>query len=504
MRILNEQQYVMAIDEGTTSTRAIIFDHQGNKVAMSQREFPQYFPQPGWVEHDAMEIWDAVQSVISDVMIKSQIPPYKIASIGITNQRETTVIWDRHTGKPIYHAIVWQSKQTSEIAEQLIKDGYKDMIHQKTGLVIDSYFAATKIKWILDRVPGARQKAANGDLLFGTIDTWLLWNLSGRRVHATDVTNASRTMLFNIHDLKWDQDILKLLDIPEAMLPEVKPSSAIYGYTGDYHFFGVQIPIAGIAGDQQAALFGQAAYDKGSVKNTYGTGAFIVMNTGLEPTLSDNGLLTTIAYGIDGKTYYALEGSIFVAGSAVQWLRDGLQLFKHASESEQMAVGAKTTGGVYVVPSFTGLGAPYWDQEVRGAMFGLTRGTNRGHIVRATLESIAYQTRDVVDTMVKDTNLPLKALTVNGGASRNNFMMQFQSDILQTPIKRAAMEETTALGAAFLAGLAVDFWHDQDEVKKLSKIGDEFAPQMKAEKAETLYVGWQQAIKAAQFFSHGK
>ena len=490
----------MAIDQGTTSSRAIIFDHDGNKVAISQQEFPQYFPQPGWVEHDPLEIWDSVQSVISNVMIKSQIKPYKIAAIGITNQRETTVIWDRHTGKPIYNAIVWQSKQTSDIAEQLIKDGYKEMIHQKTGLVIDSYFAATKIKWILDHVPGAREKAAKGDLMFGTIDTWLLWNLSGRRVHATDVTNASRTMLFNIHTLDWDQDILDLLDIPQSLLPVVKPSSAIYGYTGDYHFYGVQIPIAGIAGDQQAALFGQAAYDKGSIKNTYGTGAFIVMNTGLEPTLSDNGLLTTIAYGLDGQTHYAREGSIFVAGSAVQWLRDGLKMFNKASESEQMAVDAKTTGGVYVVPAFTGLGAPYWDQEVRGAMFGLTRGTERGHIIRATLEAIAYQTKDVVDTMVKDTQLPLTALTVNGGASRNNFMMQFQADILQTPIKRAAMEETTALGAAFLAGLAVDFWEDQDELRKLSRIGDQFDPQMDPQEAADLYRGWQRAIAAAQFY----
>ena len=490
----------MAIDQGTTSSRAIIFDHDGNKVAISQQEFPQYFPQPGWVEHDPLEIWDSVQSVISNVMIKSQIKPYKIAAIGITNQRETTVIWDRHTGKPIYNAIVWQSKQTSDIAEQLIKDGYKDMIHKKTGLVIDSYFAATKIKWILDHVPGAREKAAKGDLMFGTIDTWLLWKLSGRRVHATDVTNASRTMLFNIHTLEWDQDILDLLEIPQSLLPVVKPSSAIYGYTGDYHFYGVQIPIAGIAGDQQAALFGQAAYDKGSIKNTYGTGAFIVMNTGLKPTLSDNGLLTTIAYGLDGQTHYALEGSIFVAGSAVQWLRDGLKMFNKASESEQMAVDAKTTGGVYVVPAFTGLGAPYWDQEVRGAMFGLTRGTERGHIIRATLEAIAYQTKDVVDTMVKDTQLPLTALTVNGGASRNNFMMQFQADILQTPIKRAAMEETTALGAAFLAGLAVDFWEDQDELRKLSRIGDQFDPQMDLQEATDLYRGWQRAIAAAQFY----
>lgn len=494
----------MAIDQGTTSSRAIVFDHEGTKVAISQQEFPQYFPKPGWVEHDPLEIWDSVQSVISNVMIKSQIKPYKIAAIGITNQRETTVIWDRHTGKPIYNAIVWQSKQTSAIAEQLIKDGYKEMVHKKTGLVIDSYFAATKIKWILDHVPGARQKAADGDLMFGTIDTWLLWNLSGHRVHATDVTNASRTMLFNIHTLDWDQDILDLLDIPRSILPEVKPSSAIYGYTGDYHFYGVQIPIAGIAGDQQAALFGQAAYDKGSIKNTYGTGAFIVMNTGLKPTLSDNGLLTTIAYGLNGQIHYALEGSIFVAGSAVQWLRDGLKMFDKASESEQMAVNAKTTGGVYVVPAFTGLGAPYWDQEVRGAMFGLTRGTDRGNIIRATLEAIAYQTKDVVDTMVKDTQLPLQALTVNGGASRNNFMMQFQADILQTPIKRAAMEETTAVGAAFLAGLAVDFWEDQDELRKLSKIGDEFDPQMDKKVAADLYQGWQRAIAAAQFYGKDK
>lgn len=501
---MSEQQYIMAIDQGTTSSRAIVFDHEGTKVAISQQEFPQYFPKPGWVEHDPLEIWDSVQSVISNVMIKSQIKPYKIAAIGITNQRETTVIWDRHTGKPIYNAIVWQSKQTSAIAEQLIKDGYKEMVHKKTGLVIDSYFAATKIKWILDHVPGARQKAADGDLMFGTIDTWLLWNLSGHRVHATDVTNASRTMLFNIHTLDWDQDILDLLDIPRSILPEVKPSSAIYGYTGDYHFYGVQIPIAGIAGDQQAALFGQAAYDKGSIKNTYGTGAFIVMNTGLKPTLSDNGLLTTIAYGLNGQIHYALEGSIFVAGSAVQWLRDGLKMFDKASESEQMAVNAKTTGGVYVVPAFTGLGAPYWDQEVRGAMFGLTRGTDRGNIIRATLEAIAYQTKDVVDTMVKDTQLPLQALTVNGGASRNNFMMQFQADILQTPIKRAAMEETTALGAAFLAGLAVDFWEDQDELRKLSKIGDEFDPQMDEKVAADLYRGWQRAIAAAQFYGKDK
>ncbi len=498
---MSDQQYVMAIDEGTTSTRAIIFNHDGQEVAIAQQEFHQYFPKPGWVEHGALEIWEAVQQVMSEVMIKAGIQPYKIASIGITNQRETTVIWDKHTGKPIHKAIVWQSKQTAPIAEQLAADGYTDMIHQKTGLVIDSYFSATKIKWLLDNVPGARQRAENGDLLFGTIDTWLLWNLTSHRVHATDVTNASRTMLFNIHDLDWDDDILRLLDIPRQMLPKVQPSSSIFGYTGDYHFYGVQIPIAGIAGDQQAALFGQAAFEKGSVKNTYGTGAFTVMNTGEKPILSNNGLLTTIAYGLDNKITYALEGSIFVAGSAVQWLRDGLQFFKSAIESEKMAVAAQTTGGVYVVPAFTGLGAPYWDQEVRGAMFGLTRGSNRNHIIRATLEAIAYQTKDVVDTMVADTGLPLKMLAVDGGASRNNFMMQFQADILQTPIVRAQIEETTALGASFLAGLAVDFWSSQDDLKKLSKLGTQFDPQMDSARADELYDGWQQAIRAAQLFS---
>ncbi len=498
------QQYVMSIDQGTTSSRAIIFDHQGQVVAKAQREFKQYFPEPGWVEHDATEIWEGVQQVVADVMIQSQIKPYKIASIGITNQRETTIIWDKNTGKPIYHAVVWQSKQTSEIADQLIADGYKDFIHEKTGLIIDSYFSATKIKWIMDHVPGSYERAQKGELLFGTIDTWLLWNLTGRKVHATDVTNASRTMLFNIHDMKWDSDILELLNIPVQMLPEVRSSSEIYGYTGDYHFYGVEIPISGIAGDQQAALFGQAAFEKGSVKNTYGTGAFIVMNTGNEPTISDNGLLTTIAYSLNGQVNYALEGSIFVAGSAIQWLRDGMQMVEHASDSEQAAVDAETTNGVYVVPAFTGLGAPYWDQDVRGAMFGLTRGTTKNQIIRATVESIAFQTKDVIDTMVQDTGLSLKALTVNGGASRNNFLMQFQADILQTKINRAKIEETTALGVAFLAGLAVGFWHDQAELKQLSAIGDEFNAQMDSQRAETIYTGWRSAISAAQYFSHPK
>ncbi|MFC6261428.1 glycerol kinase GlpK [Levilactobacillus fujinensis] len=497
---MNDQQYMMAIDEGTTSTRAILFDRHGQIAGQAQREFHQYFPQPGWVEHDANEIWNAVQSVISDALIDSDIQPYKVRGIGITNQRETTIIWDKKTGEPIYHAVVWQSKQTSEIADQLKADGYSEAIHEKTGLVIDSYFSATKIRWILDHVPGAQERAEQGELLFGTIDTWILWKLTGGRVHATDYTNASRTMLYNIHDLKWDHEILDWLNIPAALLPEVHSSSEIYGYTAGYTFSGVQVPIAGIAGDQQAALFGQTAFDKGMIKNTYGTGAFIVMNTGEEPTLSHNGLLTTIAYGLNNKVTYALEGSIFVAGSAVQWLRDGMRFFEHASESEKMAVDAQTTGDVYVVPAFTGLGAPYWNQETRGAVFGLTRGTTREQFVRATVEAIAYQTRDVVDTMTKETGLDLQSLSVDGGAANNNFLMQFQADILNTPIKRAAINETTALGAAYLAGLAVGFWPDMATIRQMHESRDEFIPQMDELKRQHCYAGWQAAIKATQAF----
>ena len=497
---MNDQQYMMAIDEGTTSTRAILFDRHGQIAGQAQREFHQYFPQPGWVEHDANEIWNAVQSVISDALIDSDVQPYKVRGIGITNQRETTIIWDKRTGEPIYHAVVWQSKQTSDLADQLKTDGYTDAIHDKTGLVVDSYFSATKIRWILDHVEGAQERAERGELLFGTIDTWILWKLTGGRVHATDYTNASRTMLYNIHELKWDDAILNWMNIPAAMLPEVRSSSEIYGYTAGYTFSGVQVPIAGIAGDQQAALFGQTAFDKGMVKNTYGTGAFIVMNTGEEPTLSHNGLLTTIAYGLNGKVTYALEGSIFVAGSAVQWLRDGMRFFEHAGESEKMAVDAKTTGNVYVVPAFTGLGAPYWNQETRGAVFGLTRGTTREQFVRATVEAIAYQTRDVVDTMTNETGLDIQSLSVDGGAANNNFLMQFQADILDTPIKRAAINETTALGAAYLAGLAVGFWPDMDAIRQMHALRDEFTPHMAADKREKCYKGWQAAIKATQAF----
>ncbi|MBW1605605.1 glycerol kinase GlpK [Lactobacillus sp. Sy-1] len=500
---MKNQQYIMSIDAGTTSVRAIIFDHHGHILQKAQREFKQYFPNSGWVEHDANEIWSAVQTVISDALISAEIPPYKIQGIGITNQRETTVIWDRHTGKPIYNAIVWQSKQTSQIADDLKAAGKTDMIHQKTGLVIDSYFSATKIKWILDNVAGARQKAENGDLYFGTIDTWLLWKLTSGHVHATDYTNASRTMLYNIHDLQWDSEILQLLDIPASMLPEVKPSSHNFGYTSNFTFSGVQVPITGIAGDQQAALFGQLALEPGMVKNTYGTGAFIVMNTGLEPTISDKGLLTTIAYGIDGQVHYALEGSIFVAGSAIQWLRDGMRIIQHASETEKMAEQAADSG-VYVVPAFTGLGAPYWNQNTRGAVFGLTRGTSREQFVRATLDSLAYQTKDVVNTMVSDTQLALKTLRVDGGAANNDYLMQFQADILDIPIERSAISETTALGVAYLAGLCVNYWHDIDEIKATVGQFADFEPAMSSATRDKCYAGWQRAVKAAQIFGDVK
>jgi len=494
--------YVLAIDEGTTSTRAIIFDHDGNKIADAQREFPQYFPQPGWVEHNANEIWNAVLSTIATAFISSGIQPKQIAGIGITNQRETTVIWDKETGLPIYNAIVWQSRQTNELAEKLKADGYSDMIHDKTGLLIDAYFSATKIRWILDQVPGAQERAEKGELLFGTIDTWLSWKLSGGAFHVTDYTNASRTMLFNIHDLKWDNDILKLLNIPKAMLPEVKGNSEVYGNTAAYHFYGSAVPISGMAGDQQSALFGQLALKPGMVKNTYGTGSFIVMNTGETPTMSTNNLLTTIGYSINGKVTYALEGSVFVAGSAIQWLRDAMQLVEHASDSEEAAVESTSADEVYVVPAFTGLGAPYWDGEARGAVFGLTRGTTRQDFIKATLQALAYQTRDVVDTMYKDTHIDIPALRVDGGAANNDYLMQFQADILGTPIERAKNLETTAMGAAFLAGLAVGFWKDVDELHNIFEIGKHFDPQMSEAKRDNLYEGWQQAVKATTMFKH--
>ncbi|WP_223896245.1 glycerol kinase GlpK [Lactobacillus huangpiensis] len=498
------KQYIMAIDEGTTSTRAMIIDHQGRKIASSQKEFPQYFPQPGWVEHKPEEIWHAVQTTIANAIINSGVRPGQIAAIGITNQRETTVIWDKKTGKPIYNAIVWQSRQTTDLAEKLKTDGYSELIHKKTGLIIDPYFSATKIRWILDHVAGAQEKAENGDLLFGTIDSWLLWNLTDGEVHVTDYTNASRTMLFNIHDLKWDDDILKLLNIPKVMLPEVKSNSEIYGYTKSYTFFGGKVPIAGIAGDQQAALFGQLALKKGMVKNTYGTGSFIVMNTGDQPTESDNNLLTTIAYGLNGRISYALEGSIFVSGSAIQWLRDSLKMIKTAADSEKAARQSKSENEVYVVPAFTGLGAPYWDSEARGSVFGITRGTNDKDFIKATLQSLAYQTRDVVDTMQVDSDIKIPTLRVDGGASNNDYLLQFQSDILGIKIERAKVLETTSMGVAFLAGLAVGYWQNVAELKDIFVVGKTFEPQMPESEKEHLYQGWKKAVKATQVFAHGE
>ncbi|WEV37581.1 glycerol kinase GlpK [Lactobacillus sp. ESL0677] len=496
------EKYILAIDEGTTSTRAIIMDHAGKKVIDSRKEFRQYFPKPGWVEHDANEIWNSVLSTIANSFINSGIKPEQIAGIGITNQRETTVIWDKKTGLPIYHAIVWQSRQTSELADQLIKDGYQDLIHEKTGLIPDAYFSATKIRWILDHVAGAQERAEKGELLFGTIDSWLVWKLTGGKVHVTDYSNASRTMLFNISKLDWDDDILKLLNIPRKMLPAVKSNSEIYGQTADYHFYGSQVPIAGMAGDQQAALFGQLAFEPGMIKNTYGTGAFTVMNTGEKPKFSANNLLTTIAYGINGKVNYALEGSIYVAGSAIQWLRDQMQIIDDAPQSEEAARNSTDHNEVFVVPAFTGLGAPYWDSNVRGSVFGLTRGTSRDDFTKATLQSLAYQSRDVIDTMRVDTGIPIPKLKVDGGAANNDYLMQFQADILGIEIERAANLETTALGAAFLAGLAIGFWKNVDEIKKIQKVGKTFKPQMSTAERDNLYSGWQSAVKAAQSFSY--
>ena len=495
-----EKNYVMAIDQGTTSSRAIIFDRNGKKIGSSQKEFPQYFPKSGWVEHNANEIWNSVQSVIAGAFIESGIRPEAIAGIGITNQRETTVVWDKTTGQPIANAIVWQSRQSSPIADQLKADGHTEMIHEKTGLVIDAYFSATKVRWLLDNIEGAQEKADNGELLFGTIDSWLVWKLTDGQVHVTDYSNASRTMLYNIHKLEWDQEILDLLNIPSSMLPEVKSNSEVYGHTRSYHFYGSEVPIAGMAGDQQAALFGQMAFEKGMIKNTYGTGAFIVMNTGEEPQLSDNDLLTTIGYGINGKVYYALEGSIFVAGSAIQWLRDSLRMIETSPQSEELAAKAKGDNEVYVVPAFTGLGAPYWDSDARGAVFGLTRGTTKEDFVRATLQAVAYQSKDVIDTMKKDSGIDIPLLKVDGGAAKNDLLMQFQADILDIDVQRAANLETTALGAAYLAGLAVGFWKDLDELKSMAEEGQMFTPEMPAEERDNLYEGWKQAVAATQTF----
>jgi len=493
------KKYILALDQGTTSSRAIIYDFEGQIVKIAQKEFTQIYPKAGWVEHDPMEIWGSQSGVVSEILAMTGITAEQIAAIGITNQRETTVVWERKTGKPVYNAIVWQCRRTSSICDELKARGLENYIRDNTGLVLDAYFSATKVKWILDNVEGARQQAKNGELLFGNIDTWLIWNLTRGKVHVTDYSNASRTMLYNIKDLKWDEKILKELGIPASMLPEVKPSSAVYGNT-DARIFGAEIPIAGDAGDQQAALFGQACYSPGMAKNTYGTGCFMLMLTGDKLVHSQNGLLTTIAWGINNKVEYALEGSIFIGGAAIQWLRDGLKIIYDAKDSEYFATKVEDSLGVYVVPAFVGLGAPYWDMYARGAIMGLTRGTTRNHIIRATLESIAYQTRDVLELMRNECGIDLCDLRVDGGACANNFLMQFQADILGVPVERPEIIETTAMGAAYLAGLAVGFWKDQSMIAERRKVNRRFRPGMDEDKKEKLYAGWKKAVKRAMLW----
>lgn len=492
--------YILSIDQGTTSTRAILFNRKGEIVGSSQKEFKQIYRYPGWVEHDAMEIWSSVVSVVTSLMAEINIGSRQIAAIGITNQRETTVIWDKKTGLPICNAIVWQSRQSDEICQTLKKSGLEPLFKQKTGLILDPYFSGTKIKWVLDNVKGAREKAEKGELLFGTIDTWLVWKLSNGTAHVTDYSNASRTLMYNISDLKWDDELLDLLTVPKSMLPEVRSSSEIYAQTNALSFFEKSIPISGIAGDQQAALFGQNCFESGMAKNTYGTGCFMLMNTGKKRVDSEKGLLTTLAWGLNGEVTYALEGSIFVAGSAVQWLRDGLRMFQKAALSEQYAARVESTDGVYVVPAFVGLGTPYWDSEARGAVFGLTRGTEKEHFVRATLESIAYQTKDVLLAMEEDSGIKISKLRVDGGASVNDFLMQFQSDLLNIEVERPKVSETTALGTAYLAGLAVGYWDSLDDIKNNWVLGKKYAPMLEEAKREKYYHGWKCAVKAAQMF----
>jgi glycerol kinase len=487
-------KYIMALDQGTTSSRCILFNKQGLIESVAQKEFTQYFPKAGWVEHDPMEIWATQLGVAKEAMAKVGAKAEDIAAIGITNQRETTVVWDKNTGKPVYNAIVWQCRRTAGYIDELKEEGYDKDLREKTGLIADAYFSGTKVKWILDNVEGAREEAEKGNLLFGNIDTWLIWNLTDRKVHVTDYSNASRTMLFNIHDVAWDKEILAKLNIPESMLPEPKPSSYLYGYT-DPRLLGGEIAIAGAAGDQQAALFGQTCFEPGTAKNTYGTGCFMLMNTGEKAVTSHNGLLTTIAWGIDGKVEYALEGSIFVAGATIQWLRDELRMIKASPDSEEYAEAVEDTNGVYLVPAFVGLGAPYWDQYARGTIVGLTRGTKKEHFIRAALESLAYQTNDVLKAMQEDSGIELAALKVDGGACANNFLMQFQSDILGVEVHRPEVIETTALGAAYLAGLAVGYWADKEEVAKNWAVSRKFMPAMNEEKREELLEGWHEAVK---------
>lgn len=493
-------KYVMALDAGTTSNRCILFNEKGEMCSVAQKEFTQYFPKPGLVEHDANEIWSTQLGVAVEAMTKIGATAADIAAIGITNQRETTIVWDKETGDPVYHAIVWQCRRTSEYCDSLKEKGLTDSFREKTGLVIDAYFSGTKLKWILDHVEGAREKAEAGQLLFGTVETWLIWKLTKGKVHVTDYSNASRTMLFNIQELKWDQDILKELNIPECMLPEAKPSSCVYG-EADSQFFGGPIPIGGAAGDQQAALFGQTCFTAGEAKNTYGTGCFLLMNTGETPVYSKNGLVTTIAWGLDGKVNYALEGSIFVAGAAVQWLRDEMRLIDSSPDSEYMAKKVKDTNGCYVVPAFTGLGAPHWDQYARGTIVGLTRGVNKYHIIRATLESLAYQVNDVISAMQADSGITLSALKVDGGACANNFLMQFQADIIKAPVNRPMCVETTAMGAAYLAGLAVGYWENKEAVVKNWQIDQVFKPVMEEEKRVSMVKGWNKAVKCSFHWS---
>ncbi len=494
------EKYIMAIDQGTTSSRAILFDHDAKIVASAQKEFTQYFRNPGWVEHDANEIWLSVLAVMAQCMQKSGLAPEQVAGIGITNQRETTVVWNKDTGLPICNAIVWQSRQTAEICDDLKARGLEEKFNSKTGLKIDPYFSATKIRWMLDHVEGAQQLAEQGKLLAGTIDSWLVFCLSGKKAHVTDYSNASRTLLYNIYEQRWDDELCEIMNIPMCMLPEVKDSSCVYANTASYHFFGQKVPICGIAGDQQAALFGQGCFEPGMAKNTYGTGCFLLMNTGEQPVKSENGLVTTIAWGYEGKIHYALEGSVFVAGSAIQWLRDQMQFFEYSGLSEAIARHGDPNSGVIVVPAFTGLGAPYWDDRCRGAIFGLTRGTSRSDLTRATLDSLAYQTRDVLEAMEEDSGEKLVNLKVDGGACANNYLMQFQSDLLQCRITRPAILETTALGAARLAGLAVGYW-TMDELRRGEEEGVTlFDPEMTKEKADHIYKRWQTAVAAARMF----
>jgi glycerol kinase len=494
--MLNMPKYILSLDQGTTSSRAIVFDVEGNIVAVAQKEFTQYFPQPGWVEHDAGEIWSTQLGVATEAILKAGLTIHDIAGIGITNQRETAVVWDRKTHQPVYNAIVWQDRRTAGYCDELKKDGSAEVIRAKTGLVTDAYFSATKVKWILDNVAGARTKAQNGDLCFGTIDSWLLWKLTNGKVHATDVSNASRTMLFNIHSMQWDEDLLKLFGIPQTMLPEVRSSSEIYGYT-QHLLTAADIPVSGIAGDQQAALFGQMCTHPGMVKNTYGTGCFMLMNTGTTPVVSNNNLLTTVAWKINGEVQYALEGSVFIAGAVVQWLRDGLRLIQSSSEVEALALKTEDNGGVYMVPAFTGLGAPHWNQHARGTVVGITRGTTDAHLARAAVESIAYQTMDVLKAMEADSGLSIKEVRVDGGATVNNYLMQFQSDILKTAVARPQITETTALGAAYLAGLAVGFWSSIEEIEKQWKVDRVFQPNGTKNTSQMIQE-WHRAVKAAR------